>query len=252
MRTLNQILDVIKYELYLAGSRKRFWLRKVPLHFAREVRGVSCTIFIGFSAQYRDANCNCRVVKYIQYTIHWPGSSAVHRGLGNALVLKHLISRRRKGIKDHWGIFLLATSGNLQRRIFPIALKTQNFSCVSCPPNFHLIGNCFCPYFAMFILIFLKTGRDNWNATGGRLWKLWKYADTEYLCRNFILSEHSYCVFNSGKFEILNSFAASFVNKSFKVPLYQIGWRISLLKLSSAYRSSEHWYLKLLYKMYRF
>ena len=89
------------------------------------MRSVSCTIFIGFSVQYRDANCNCRVVKYIQYTIHyWPGSSSVHRGLGNALVLKHLISRRRKGIKDHWGIFLLATSGNLQRRIFPIARKT--------------------------------------------------------------------------------------------------------------------------------
>ena len=130
MRNINQILDVIKYDvikydLFLAGSRKRFWLRKVPLHFAWwEVRSVSCTIFIGFSAQYRDANCNCRVVKYIQYTIHWPGSSAVHRGLGNALVLKHLISRRRKGIKDHWGIYLLATSGNLQRRIFPIASKT--------------------------------------------------------------------------------------------------------------------------------
>ena len=33
---------------------------------------------------------------------------------------------------------------------------SQNFSCVSCPANFHLIGNCFCPYFAMFILIFFK------------------------------------------------------------------------------------------------
>ena len=214
------------------------------------MRSVSCTIFIGFSVQYRDANCNCRVVKYIQYTIHyWPGSSSVHSGLGNALVLKHLISRRRKGIKDHWGIFLLATSGNLQRRIFPIARKT--FPVCHVQLIFIWLAIAFAHILQCLFWFFLKTGRDNRNATGGRLWKLWKYADTEYLCRNFISSEHSYCVFNSGKFEILNSFAASFVNKSFKVPLNQIGWRISLLKLSSAYRSSEHCYIKLLNKMYR-